>query len=125
MDKHIPERRIHKRFNVEIGALTLLECNSSKELGEIINISRGGLAYRYISNGGSPVGPSEFDIFWAGNRRLLRAATCEAISDYKLSKKFPIGFNKSQVRGVKFTDLTEQQISQLEYCLQKHTIIEE
>ncbi len=41
------EKRKYKRYKVQAGALTLLKANSDKELGRIMNISRGGLAYHY------------------------------------------------------------------------------
>ncbi len=124
MNDHRIERRKNKRYQIEVGALNLLKCNSDEKVGEIINISRGGLAYLYTSNEGAPNGPSEFDIFWVGNRRLLSNVPCETVTDFRLPKKGFFDFNRKRVRGIRFGKLNEQQIAQIEYCIQKHSIIE-
>ena len=130
MNEHLLERRKNKRFPVEVGSLTLHDNDSSKKFGEIVNISKSGLAYRYSYYGEQFKGPSEFDVFWAGNPRrpLISSVHYEPAFDYELSKKslkYLFGFMKKGVIGVQFGELNEHQISQLEYCVQKHTVIEE
>ena len=56
------ERRKHKRFQAQEGAYALLKDNSSK-LGQIKNISKGGLAFSYIVNGGQVHESFNIDIF--------------------------------------------------------------
>jgi len=41
------ERRVYKRYNASDGAFAAISPNSFK-LGQILNISRGGLAFQYI-----------------------------------------------------------------------------
>lgn len=130
MKEHPIDRRRNKRLPVEVGSLTLHSNNSSEKLGEIVNISRSGLAYRFSYNGEPFKGPSEFDIFWFGNRHrpLISAVPCETVFNRSLSNKsfkHFFNFNKKGVRGIQFGELNEHQISQLKDCIQSHTIIEE
>ena len=87
MNEHPLERRKIKRFPVEVGSLTIQDNDSSKKFGEIINISKSGLAYRYSSYDEQFKGPSEFDVFWAGNPRrpLISSVPCDPVFDSKLS----------------------------------------
>ena len=62
--KKLVDRRIHKRFKVQDGALALLRANIRK-VGQIIDISRGGLAFRYMSNGERLNGSFELNILLA------------------------------------------------------------
>ena len=44
------ERRAHRRFKVQKGAYAALR-NGSLKIGQIQNISKCGLAFRYLANG--------------------------------------------------------------------------
>ena len=52
-EKPIIERRKHKRFTVRAGASVTFVPYFSKQ-GQIVDISEGGLAFRYISGGKGP-----------------------------------------------------------------------
>jgi len=86
------DARKHKRYNTEIGSLRVIDSSSNEELGEIVNIGRGGLAYRYSPNMQQPLESFKLDIFWVGdNKRLLNGAAGETIWDFDAAEKFPIG----------------------------------
>jgi hypothetical protein len=72
------ERRRHKRFQVPEGAQVSLRLPKTR-MGQIIDISMGGLAYRYVDD----------------------------------------GFTRRS--SVKFGQLTNEQISSLEYFIENHT----
>ena len=116
------EKRKYKRYKVEVGALTLLKANSDKELGRVMNISRGGLAYHYTPKPSHPVGRFIFDLFWVGNRRLLSEVPCKTIYDFTLAKKFPFSFKKIRVRGVQFDELSQGHASRLEYFIENYAL---
>ena len=73
------ERRKHRRFRVPESAFVTLRTHDVR-VAQIIDISRGGLAFRYV-----------------GERSTKR-------------------------NSVQFGQLTAQQISQIEYFIQKHTV---
>jgi hypothetical protein len=126
MEKEITERRKHRRFNIEVGSLDVLDPHSNEKLGDVLNISRGGLAYRYVPDAEQPFDLFKIDIFRVVDHILfLSNITCKTISDFDAAKRFPIKFNKYRLSGVHFGELTESQISQLEYCIQKYTLEEQ
>ncbi len=56
------ERRKHERLKAKERAFAVLKSNFAK-LGQIINISKGGLTFSYITNGKKSNGSFEVDIF--------------------------------------------------------------
>jgi len=50
MHEKICDRRRHFRFNAVTGSLRLLHSPANAKLGELLNISYGGIAYRYVPN---------------------------------------------------------------------------
>ncbi len=124
MHRQIRDRRKYFRFNSEIGSLNVFNSWSNEKLGDVINISKEGLSYRYYPNVEQPIELFRFDVFWVGRRDfLLRGIDGEAITDFDASKTFRIDHGKYRIRGIKFGDLTLPQESQLEHCILKHTLI--
>ena len=65
------ERRKYKRFQVKSKTFAaFFGPDSSRKIGEIINMSTGGMAFRYLNYEKQPYGiifsdkPVELDIFW-------------------------------------------------------------
>ena len=116
----IIERRDHMRFKTQEGAFATLRGQISK-LGQIIDISKGGLAFRYIDTGDPPNESSELDIFLAEIGFHLEKIAFKTISDSEADREHPFSTIKMRRRGVQFTVLKQDQISQLEYFIQNHT----
>jgi hypothetical protein len=123
MSKEEPvERRRHERFKVEKIAFAVLRNRVSK-LGQIIDISRGGLAFHYIANQEWPEVSSELDILLASNNGFcLERLKFKTISDFKIANKSPYSSITVRRRGVQFEALTEHQTSHLLDFLRKHTV---
>jgi hypothetical protein len=115
------ERREHKRFEVQEGAFASLRGPVSK-LGQITDISKGGLAFRYIDTGVSPDSSFELDISLSDNGFHLEKVSCKSISDSEITNKFHFSSITMRRLGVRFEELTHNQASQLEYFIQAHTI---
>jgi len=115
------ERRKHKRFRAQEGAFAVVRPESTK-LGQITDIGRGGLAFRYVVTGSQGNGATEVDIFLAGNGFCLENIPIQTIWDLKAPKKFSNGSLPMRRCGLQFGELTDNQISELEYFIQKHTI---
>lgn len=114
------ERRKHERFKVEKIAFAVLRNRVSK-LGQIIDISQGGLAFYYIDNQEWPEASSELDILLATNGICLERLKFKTISDFKIANKSPYSSITVRRRGVQFEALTQHQMSQLLDFLHKHT----
>jgi len=80
--KEIVEQRKHKRFNVQKSVFAAFRPPSVK-IGPIIDISRGGLAFRYI-NGEEPSNESsELDILIDDNTFHIDKVPFETISNFE------------------------------------------
>ena len=115
------ERRAYKRFEAREGAFAALKGPISK-LGQIIDISKGGLAFRYIHTGESVKKSFEMEIFSAGNGFRLKGIQCRTVSDFEIDNPFPFSSIKMRRLGAEFEDFNSNQESQLEYFIQNHTI---
>jgi len=121
--KELVERRKHERFQVEDGALAVLKppWPHSTRLGQIIDISRGGLAFRCIASEERSNGSCELSIIFADHGFYLNKLPINTISDFETAK-MPFASMTPRRRSVQFEELTHDQMSKLEYFIQKHTI---
>lgn len=120
-NKDFAERREYKRFEVQEGAFASLRGPISK-LGQITDISRGGLAFRYIDTGIRPDKSFHLDISLTDNGFHLKEVSCKNISDSEIAKEFHFSSITMRRLGVQFAELTHNQTSQLEHFIQTHTI---
>ena len=114
------ERRKYTRFRAKDGALIEVRSHRGR-LGEIIDISKGGLAFRYIDIGDRPKGSFELDIFLKETGFRLEKVPAKTISDLKTTKYFPYSSTKTRRQGVQFGELTENQISKLDHFIKNYT----
>lgn len=121
--KEMVDRRIHKRFKVQDGALAVLRANIRK-VGQIVDISRGGIAFCYMSNGERLNGLFELDIVLADNGFRLEKILIKAISDFEIDNKMSFSLITMRRLCAQFGKLRHGQISQLEYFILNHTIRE-
>lgn len=116
------KRRKNKRFPVKVSAFATLGPHFTV-LGEIVDISRSGLAFCHISEKQQPEVAPVLDtflhIFSSDMSFSLLGVPIKAISDFEMKNK--IGFNPMWRRGVAFGEMTEGQKSQLEYFIQNYT----
>jgi hypothetical protein len=114
------DRRLSERFEVPQGVYALLK-NGSSKLGQIKNISKGGLAFMYINSGEEIIGSKGVDIFLSGHGYYLKDMPCKKISDIHLDNKVSFStFNVRQI-GIQFGELNQTQSTQLDYFIQNHT----
>jgi hypothetical protein len=114
------ERRRYTRFRARDGALIELRSYRGK-LGEIIDISKGGLAFRYIDIGDRPKGSFQVDIFLKETGFRLEKVPAKTVSDLKTTKYFPYSSTKTRRQGIQFGELTRNQISKLEHFIKNYT----
>jgi hypothetical protein len=112
------ERRRHKRFQALNGAFVGLGPYSLK-LGQIVNMSMGGLAFRYIGSHKPSRMKTESKIF-IDNAFCVDHVPLETVSDCE-ARQGPFASLTMRQSGVQFGQLTHEQKSQLEHFISKYT----
>ena len=116
----LTEQRIHKRFRVRENSYVTLTGPVSK-LGQIIDISQGGLSFRYIDIGERPQQLFEVKLNIKNNGFQLDPLSLTTVYDLRATKEFPFSATRIRRRGGQFVGLTPDQISDLEYLIQNYT----
>ena len=114
------ERRKHKRFQVQDDAIAVLRPSINKR-GPIIDISRGGLAFRYITGKDSSGRSSKLDILLTDLRFYVGHMPIRTVSDFEVTSDLPFRGIKRRRRSVQFGKLTQEQMSHLERFIRDHT----
>ena len=124
--KAFVEHRKHKRFKVKSGGFAV-GFNTGSEyihISQIMNISIGGLAFRYIETNGESTEPFELDILAALDGFYLKNVPFKTVWVSPVAgHHHPVFiFLEKKQRGVGFGEMTPHQISQLDYFLHNYTI---
>ena len=122
MSNHIEpyERRRYKRFQAESGAFVVPK-GPKRRIWQILDISRGGLAFRYIPLGEEIMESSELEILTRDTLFFLEKIPYRSISECDLPEEHISDYPLKR-HSVQFGDLTDNQISRLEHFIQNHTI---
>jgi len=119
--KGVIEKRKHKRFRSKEFAYAAFRSQNMK-IGQIVDISKGGLAFHYIADGDQINGARELEIYLAVNGFHMEAVPFNTVSDFVLPNEFPLSTVIMRRRGVQFGGLTKFQKTQLGYLLENHTV---
>ena len=119
MAKKMVERRKHRRFSISDGAFVALRPHYQR-IGQVVDISMGGLAFTYMADQESPNQSFEADIFLAGRAFSWQGVPFKTISDCE-SHRNAFSSIKMRRSGLQFGELTPQQQVQLECFIQEHT----
>ncbi len=121
--KRTVERRRNKRYKAVEGAYAAISPNSHK-LGQIIDISMGGLSFKYIdtSNGPQKNDPLMGDeaIFLSSMGYYVGDLPFNTVSDYEVTNAPSFSSMKVRKRHLRFTDLTFKQLFDLDYYLRNN-----
>lgn len=123
------ERRKHTRYRVREGAYAALSPDFGK-MGQIIDISRGGLCFRYIARLDHPADDvSESHVFVGDEGIYLEKMPNQLVEDVPVESDdipSPIMMGSRAMpavrqRRVRFGDLTGNQLAQLNYFIINRT----
>ena len=115
-----PERRKTVRFLPQTETYVALRPDFTK-LGRLIDISRGGLSFQYISSKVESRGPTQLDLFTGNNGFYLSTLRCKVIYDITLSEQETSATPLERRRcGLEFGEATEAQAAQLELYFTNH-----
>jgi hypothetical protein len=117
------ERRKDRRYPARPGAFASVR-NSSHRLGQIANISKGGLSFRYVASKDQKNGHSKMDIFLVDSDFLVRDIPVRTVSDTPVSEKIPFSRIAMRRRGVEFVNMTHILAEGIDWFLRHHTLRE-
>jgi hypothetical protein len=115
-----PERREHERRKLHAGAFATLSPHPSVA-GQILNISEGGLSFRYIASRDHLRDASHLNILMTNGSFALRNISIKPVWDHATPNSFAAGLTSMRHGAVKFGDLTDEQRSDLKIFFQNHT----
>ena len=110
------EKRRHERFKVRKGILVAV-VNDYIKVGQIINISKGGIAFSYISKGEQLKGRHKINILLSRIDFSLKEVPFIVVSDLNLDSEIPFSTELMKQCSGQFGGLTNQQKSHLDYLL--------
>jgi len=114
------ERRKFQRYSVACGAYAVAGPEAAK-LGQIKDISMGGLAFNYLADEARTHRCNQLDIIIRQYNLRIEQLPVRTISDFELAPKNVFSTVKLRQLGVQFGELTPDQTSQLEHLLKTHT----
>ena len=141
--KEFIECRKHERFKVKTGAIAMIRPLPAKQeqtknmnvdgnafvarakYCQIINISRDGLAFRYIDRNGESDEPFELDVLFIQDSicfTYLKNVPFKIVWNNPAASKNPSSNLKTNLLGIKFGEMMPNQISQLDRFIQECTI---
>ena len=126
--KEFAERRKHERFKVKNGAIAIINPTNalaaSQKHCQILNISRGGLALRYIIRDGEPNESVELDVLFIQDIcfTFLKSLSFKSAWISHTASETSLSKLRIEQQGVEFGEMTPQQESQLDRFLEECTI---
>lgn len=120
--KRTIERRKNKRYKAVEGAYAAVSPNSHK-LGQIIDISMGGLSFKYIDTSSNDTENDrlpEETIFLSSMGYYVGDLPFKTVADYEVTNAPSFSSMKVRKRHVQFTDLSFKQLFDLDYYLRNN-----
>ena len=112
------ERRKYKRFTVPPNTYVQLNGQVSK-LGRVLDIGKGGLAFRYISIGKELKKVFQLDLISAQVNPGLNPLPVKVVSEIEIASETPARAVTLSRAGVQFEELMDEQVDWLERFIQK------
>ncbi len=122
--KRTVERRKARRYKANDGAYAAISPYSYM-LGQIVDISMGGLAFKYIDTSNDSTedtlpDPSEETIFLSSMGCYVGDLPFETVSDYELTHAPSFSSMRVRKRHIQFRDLSFKQLFDLDYYLRNN-----
>ena len=121
-EKKLLEKRKYKRYKVKDLTFVKLCYEDEIDIGQLMDISRGGLALRYFVNSDKARNYSNLSIFLSEDNFIIDKISFKTISNTEIAN----GSNFSTIvlrrYGIEFENLTENQITELDYFLKHYTL---
>jgi hypothetical protein len=102
-------------------AFAVLRSESDEELGQVINISRGGLAFEYFVGSKRIRDAKYLDLMVTKNDLYINKIPVRTISDFEIKNELPFNTIAKRQQSVCFEALTLEQEKQVEFLIDHHT----
>lgn len=119
--KKISEHRSHKRFKVHEGALAVIYDRENR-IGPVIDISRSGLAFRYVKRDKKTSSASKLSLFLTAQAFRLQKVPFEIIYDFEEKPQQPVTSMTIHRCGGQFGKLTKEQKFALRLFIKNYTL---
>ena len=114
------ERRKHERFQAKDGTFASL-CDKFAVLGQIMNISHGGLAFSYVSSRLRSQESPALHIASTDRTFYLRMIPFSSVWDRPIPQAYSLGHITLRQCGVQFDGLTDEQKFDLKWFVKNYT----
>ncbi|MGM0426933.1 MAG: PilZ domain-containing protein [Thermodesulfobacteriota bacterium] len=118
------EKRRHPRFKVQSGVFALVK-SGGQTLGEVVDVSEGGLALTYVADSGPAVKEGALGalhLFKSGGVSYLRDVPVRTVSDIELPNEVEFSIIPVRRMGVEFGALTEPQQEKLHGFISENAV---
>ncbi len=130
--KKIAERRKYKRYRAKEGAFAAINPNNCHRIGQIIDISMGGLAFNYIEDSDYDNGKkqkyqfekeSEYSLLLSSFDYYVEDIPFKTVEDVEVDEHISFSSIKLRKRRIKFNGLTSKQTFDLNFYLENNAIM--
>ena len=115
------DRRLHPRFRAAKDVFALLR-NRREKVGQVFDISRGGLSFRYIQEDMLQDGADSIDLFSPRAKVLLEKVPVRTVSDIAVDQDIPYSTIPVRQRAVQFLEVKPTQQRLLDHLIKHHTV---
>jgi hypothetical protein len=112
------ERRKNRRFPIEDRGDAMLFGPEFAKGIQIIDLSRSGVAFRYVAGYEQMTGPLELDILWNHVGIFILKLRVRIVSDFHIPNEYLLGVIPIRRCSAEFVDLTDEQKSQLNHFIE-------
>lgn len=116
-----PERRKHKRFMVDEGALAILKPHPIR-MGRVLDISTDGLGVEYFNDHEWPGGYATISVLTSSHQSRLEDIPVRAVEDNDVLDPAALGELEKRCRCMQFCNLTPEQRRQIDEFVREHAV---
>lgn len=116
------DQRAYRRFHVKEGAFAAVKKSQEAKLivGQILDISQGGIALKYLDNDEPIDGSHKLDIYFSGRGAQLKDIAFRVISDFRLENSFQYSHVFMRRGCLQFQDMSMNNMSLLNEFMSKY-----
>jgi c-di-GMP-binding flagellar brake protein YcgR len=115
------ENRAHIRYTVKDHIYVSLRSDFDEAVGQLIDISKGGLSVQYLATNEKSGAYSELGIFSSVDLAMERIPF-RTVSDTEMDSELKSGITKLKRYGLQFENLTPGQKTKLDCFIRNHTV---
>lgn len=119
-DSYPEERRQHRRFEVKNLAIAVPNKPTSR-VGRIVNISRGGMAVRYLDQDNWGTAADEVDIL-INSHFFMTGIPIQNVGDFRVQAVVPFSVMNERQCCLQFVSLSSEQEKQLDEFIATHGV---